>query len=515
MDAQQLTSSINNSINSTYNVLERSLSQAAEIQLCRQDFWEFAARLKTLDPENNRVRPFPVDYEFLHNYHDRIVTNRKQSKTITHKAVRMMVTNYHSALRLWRAWRTGKDESYQGCIISQGEREAKDVITDRMRFMYGTLPEHLQQFNKASISRSQGMPAIKFELGGRVVAFPATENPGRSFGFTDAFCDEMAFWPYARNMWAAIAPRAKQIDVVSTPNGPYNMFHSLWTKQSKYKLDRISLLTDQHPDRKIGTPAGDAYHSECMATMDAQQYAREILGSFTMMAGKPVYGRFSETVHASMPIHVPIGANTVICEGYDFGYNHPAVVWAWINDDNQLCIIREYMPEEVSTKDLGQGVLDIRDAAYRGCIFREFGDVAGHHKSSTADNTATDTDIKVLRKLGINVRAKRRNIRDGIELIRNLLKIRADGKPGLLVDPSCRTVIDAFNGGYHYPDKEAGPNENPEKDGFYDNPMDALRYLAHFVTQDWMTVEQENIRKRQQQDPPYYTSGMADEDEDW
>jgi len=67
-----------------------------------------------------------------------------------------------------------------------------------------------------------------------------------------------------------------------------------------------------------------------------------------------------------------------------------------------------------------------------------------------------------------------------VELVRRLLKERP-GRPGLVIDPSCRWLIRAFRE-YHWDESPDGlRRERPAKDGA-DHPIDALRYLLTGLT---------------------------------
>ena len=46
----------------------------------------------------------------------------------------------------------------------------------------------------------------------------------------------------------------------------------------------------------------------------------------------------------------------------------------------------------------------------------------------------------------------------------------------MMVSHRCTRLIEAL-ACYHYPEKGVKADENPEKDGIYDHPIDALRYF--------------------------------------
>ncbi|MBM4017197.1 MAG: hypothetical protein FJ288_02545 [Planctomycetes bacterium] len=108
-----------------------------------------------------------------------------------------------------------------------------------------------------------------------------------------------------------------------------------------------------------------------------------------------------------------------------------------------------------------------------GPVAATYADPAGWHRS---DVTGTGP-CQELAAAGMRVRTPRAGILEGVELVRRLLKERpAAAGPGLVIDPSCRWLIRAFQE-YHWEESADGRRgERPAKDGA-DHPLDALRYL--------------------------------------
>ena len=107
-----------------------------------------------------------------------------------------------------------------------------------------------------------------------------------------------------------------------------------------------------------------------------------------------------------------------------------------------------------------------------GPVLATWADPAGWQRS---DVTGTGP-CQELGRMGIRVRTPHCGIIEGVELVRRLLKPRSGGRPGLVIDPSCRWLIRALQE-YHW---DSGPDgrrsERPAKDGA-DHPIDALRYM--------------------------------------
>lgn len=209
-----------------------------------------------------------------------------------------------------------------------------------------------------------------------------------------------------------------------------------------------------------------------------REWDREYEISFESYAGKPVYAGFSRELHASEPLkwnpHKPM------LRGWDFGFHHPAVVFAQISVEDRLLVFEAIMGNDILLHDFAEEVIHHGQEHYPAATWEDYCDPAGKQKSDKAKQTS----IEILQSLGVSpgyAEDRRAQIDYGLQLIRYHLKPReSDEIPGILVDPGALLLIEAFQGGYHYPEaKEGKPeSEKPEEDGYYEHPMDALRHIA-------------------------------------
>jgi hypothetical protein len=135
----------------------------------------------------------------------------------------------------------------------------------------------------------------------------------------------------------------------------------------------------------------------------------------------------------------------------------------------QFRIIKEYVARQRPIAEHARQMA----ALDPGPVSATFADPAGWQRT---DVTGTGP-CQELAGVGIRCRTPRAGILEGVELLRRLLKDRPAGEPpGLVVDPSCRWLAEAF-GAYHWEEPPSGSlSERPAKDGA-DHPIDALRYL--------------------------------------
>ena len=110
--------------------------------------------------------------------------------------------------------------------ISMGERESVALL-ENVKFIHERLPDHLRM--KLNLSNREMF--VFADNGSGMRALPSTENAGRSFQATLVQFDEFGFHPYAGANYdstrAAVADGGQML-IISTGNGPENMFANLW-----------------------------------------------------------------------------------------------------------------------------------------------------------------------------------------------------------------------------------------------------------------------------------------------
>lgn len=186
---------------------------------------------------------------------------------------------------------------------------------------------------------------------------------------------------------------------------------------------------------------------------------------FTKASGKRVYPEFKSELHIGDLQPVP---HVTIWRGWDFGYHHPACVWAQVHGD-RLNVLAELLGEEIVINDFALQVKAISKKLFHGYDFLDAGDPAVRAQSDKSERTSAD----ILRSMDIRIQTKPLLVRDGLNIIRNLLIPMPDGNVRMKVDFECKLLVDGFLGGYTRDD-----DDEPVKDGYYDHLFDALRYLV-------------------------------------
>jgi len=143
--------------------------------------------------------------------------------------------------------------------------------------------------------------------------------------------------------------------------------------------------------------------------------------------------------------------------GIDFGYTNPfACLWIQpIEQGERVLVLDEYYQRYRTTAENGKAILELHLVAGYGQLTDAFAD------PSDPEKRAVLSEI-----LGVGVKAPRRSVAVGQELVRRWLKVRPDGLPGLLIRGNCRNLIQELKG---YAAHEPGKGRH--------HALDALRYF--------------------------------------
>ena len=193
-------------------------------------------------------------------------------------------------------------------------------------------------------------------------------------------------------------------------------------------------------------------------------------------AGRPFYEGFSESIHTG---DFEFISSKPLILGWDFGYHHPAVNFSQFGDNGTWYILRELMGSEITIDQYCDRVTEFINTNFPNAKTISYGDPACMQKNDKSERTSWD----VCRSRGFHVKIKASTYRLRKELIEGKLLKMIRGRPTLMVDHSCKTIIDGFLGGYHYPEirpgQAVGANyETPFHDDFYSHLMNSVEYVA-------------------------------------
>lgn len=247
----------------------------------------------------------------------------------------------------------------------------------------------------------------------------------------------------------------------STPRG-YNWYQGLW------QLGQDSTFTDYESWRfptwtnTAMYPGGreDEEIKRIESTVSKPYFLQEYAAEFTAFEGQ-IYEDFDPAVHITK---VDFNSAWKNFWTLDFGYVDPLVCLdVAVDASDRIIIWREYMVSGLPTYEHGQ-ILKARKNPEGFHLDGMFGDPRG------ADEIAT-----LAKSLG-HVEANGVGWVQGIEAIRQALKIRADGTPGLIIDESCVNLIRQMEQ-LRYAESRDGRNSTEKQHDYDDHGPDALRYF--------------------------------------
>ena len=451
-----------------------------EWNLASQDFWFFFKFVRTVDEDSQQIRdmtPFPylkeLDYEI-----------ESHQKTIILKSRRMLVSwlgvlrHLHCAM-FAGTFATDAPETFRGGLMTIGETEAKYLI-ERTSGVWHRLPEWMKERNQLT---KDNEIFLSWEKGGTIQAFPLKREGPQSFGFSRVLFDEMALQDAVRSVWAGMMPTlgAKgKLLAVSTPNGKTNLFYDVWhNKDNRFGgIHRRKLHWTDNPEH-------DQKWFDAVTTgMDKPMIDRMFELSFAVYAGQPVWNEFQRRMHVTKETFILPRPMLI---GWDFGYHFPAATFWQYNTSSQYVGHREKSGFDVGFDVFCKSVLEFANTF---CNPRQTGvihfiDPAGFQRYHSRSSSGAVSDAHELR----HVWGKDAQIRPGaidvgtrsnegarLKAVRKLWKLRADGRPGIIINEAMTSFIEGCAGGYAYPEKQSD-SETPDK-GDASHLQDTFQYLV-------------------------------------
>jgi hypothetical protein len=188
--------------------------------------------------------------------------------------------------------------------------------------------------------------------------------------------------------------------------------------------------------------------------------------------GKPVLPDFNRSVHVGKKRLEPVpGVELII--GCDFG-RRPCAIFLQ-NVRGAWYVLHELIARDMGAKKFAPLLRNEIAQHFPGFRFRIWGDPSGDFKGQNDETVpfqifrSNQLPIQPAPSILLSVR---------LQAAEAVLTRMSEGKPALLLSPSCTTLIAALDGGYHFRRlKVAGEryNEEPEKDE-YSDPADAFMY---------------------------------------
>jgi PBSX family phage terminase large subunit len=193
--------------------------------------------------------------------------------------------------------------------------------------------------------------------------------------------------------------------------------------------------------------------------------------------GRPFYEGFREEIHTG---EFTFNQNKELIGSWDFGFHHPAFTVHQIDDMGRWYVLAELMGSEITIDKFCDQVRAFINLRFPNTEhWRHFGDPACAQHNDKSEKTSW----QICKEKGFHLTCHQSTYRTRKELIDRKLSTMINGKPTMLVDKSCRIVIDGMLGGYHYPEIKPGQAttdnyEVPFRDGYYEHLCNTIEYAA-------------------------------------
>jgi hypothetical protein len=306
---------------------------------------------------------------------------------------------------------------------------------------------------------------LRLANGSTYRALTATQPIARGLAAYWGLADEFAFWPWPGRQLAAMESGCARLHVVSTGNGEGDAFAALYENvvAGRGAYRSFFIPSDADPRRDP-----EWYRRNVAESADPESARREHAQTPEDAFRSPegvYFKRFSRERHVQ-PLEIV--ANWPTYRSIDFGYRHPACLWAQRSPAGQLHVVDELLPENLSTPEFASAIKE-REASYHLAVpvTASYCDPAG---KAVAVQTA-ESEFEVFQRQGLIPVGKSSGVRDGCVRIMDAL---ADEALPLLVAERCTGLIRALS---QVKPKRAQVEVYDTDHELFSHPLDALRYL--------------------------------------
>jgi hypothetical protein len=456
----------------TFSAAEQKKILAARAKARDDVTWMAKTFVKTQDPQAaDHVRDWPTDWEFL----DHLLREfAKASTLVVHKSRQMLVS---WALCVYAIWLAGFKPGRQ--VMIQSEKQAKsEALIDRCNFILAHFPTWLLE-----CSYTPGAQQITFEHAAGeswIVAVPSGEDQIRSFSPTAVIFDESAWQRRIKQAHESALPAVRsggQLIHVSSP-GLADTLEGEFFRWLVEKCDAIKKI-HLHYSMIPGYDEKWAKKVRKEGGYDEETWEREMEGRMTTGSGTPVFKPpFDKSTNVT-----PLGYNPLLplIRGWDYGVRFASCVWMQVHPKTKQILVLD----STTTSNLSlSGHIDhctLRQSQLcSGRIIarqmlRDYDDPAGNQRVSTGPSCRKLMNERGIFPLNSGTQVR---IEPSVMLLKEQLtpKIGLDGRlrPGILFDPRCTKLIEAFDGVFVTKDTD----ETKFSGGTTQHEIDCLRYAV-------------------------------------
>ena len=331
---------------------------------------------------------------------------------------------------------------------------------DALEYGRPKLEKYAPKGTKYTRWRAQDRASMRLPNGGRVVSLSNSAGREAFQGSAIKLCwmDEEPDQSVFEECMLRIIDKRGRILITATPLKGLTFLHDIFVDQRPTGFDHYAISGLDNP--YVSSPK---LRRAVSHLSEASQQAR-LFGAFTSQSGL-VYPEFDRSVHTCKPFELPEHWDRDLC--IDFGVRNPfAALWlAHDMDTDTLYVYREYYKTDKTTLENGRMIkaLGARDPALRWIV---------------CDPESKDGRLLLSRELGLNNKPAPKHIGvvETINLVKERLKLDAEGRPALVIFDTCKELLKEFR---KYKWSKTKKKDAPEK--LYDHGLDALRYETAFL----------------------------------
>lgn len=254
----------------------------------------------------------------------------------------------------------------------------------------------------------------------------------------------------------------------STPRG-YNWFQGLWMLGQTDTSGTYASWRLPSWENPIVYPGGrtDPEILEMESKRSNQWFGQEIAAEFTAFAGK-IYSDFNPEIHVRPIEYNPRWTNVWFL---DYGWANPFVCLdVMIDPEDNFYVWREYQVSEKTTLEHAQILLHRADNPPDYHVDWGAGDPRGPDQANTI---AIVTGVQMYSEDIASYAHESWAL--GVEYVNSMLKVQPNGKPKVIIDPSCVNLIRQMEQ-LHAVDPKENKNSVEGQHKHDDHGPDALRY---------------------------------------
>ena len=190
-------------------------------------------------------------------------------------------------------------------------------------------------------------------------------------------------------------------------------------------------------------------------------------GDWNALAGT-FFEEFEDGLHSCKPF--PIPQNWARYRAFDYGLDMFYCIWVAVDESARCYVYREYHKSQMLVSDAAAKQLELTGPN------ENIGFSIAPPDMWSRSQDSGKTKASTFAECGVGLFRASNNREQGWSALKELFKLRDDGRPGLIIFDSCAELIDCVKSVQH---DDKHPNDVAKEPHSITHGPDALRYFAH------------------------------------